>query len=297
MGHRKLQFNALRAFEAAARHLSVSGAAKELSVTHSAVSHQLRRLESDLDIKLFQRTNRGLLITPAGESLASVLIDSFERIGAAIEELCEKDPESSIKVTCTPTFASKWLLPRLAEWYARPDARRVHLHPTLDLLELHSGTVDCAIRCGIPPWKGLRHELLMPIHLVPVCSPQYAAGREVPLREAEILRHDLLHADIGDITPGEEWRDWLGGIGAESPLELPGASFHDPALAMQAAADGLGLAIGYLELIGHDLQTGNLVTAHSRIVKHRYSYYLVYPEQRNDDEGLQLFLDWIRRRQ
>jgi LysR family glycine cleavage system transcriptional activator len=294
MSRRKLHFNALRAFEAAARHSSVSAAAKELSVTHGAVSHQLRRLESDLGIKLFQRTNRGLSITRSGESLASLLTDCFERIGAAIDELREKDPGASIKVTSTPTFASKWLLPRLAEWYAQPGARRVHLHPTLDLLELQSGAVDCAIRCGIPPWKGFRHELLMPIHLVPVCSPEYATGREIPLREPEILQHDLLHADIGDVTPGEEWRDWLSGVGAESPRQLPGDSFQDPALAMQAAADGLGLAIGYLELIGRDLQTGNLVTAHSRTVRHRFSYYLVYPERQIDDEGLQTFLDWIR---
>jgi len=297
MPHRKLHFNSLRAFEAAARHSSVSGAAKELSVTHGAVSHQLRRLESELGTKLFERTNRGLRITGAGEALASVLIDSFERIGAAIDELHEKNTGMSIKVTCTPTFASKWLLPRLAEWYARPGAKRVHLQPTLDLLKLRSGTTDCAIRCGIPPWKGLRHELLMPIHLVPVCSPRYAAGREIPLRDADILQQELLHADLGDNEPGEEWRDWLTGIGADAPRELPGVSFQDPALAMQAAADGLGFAIGYLELIGRDLLTGDLVTAHPRSVRHRFSYYLVYPERAIDDDGLQTFMDWIRRQQ
>ena len=296
MSHRNLQFNALRAFEAAARHLSVTGAASELSVTHGAVSHQLRRLENDLGVELFQRTNRGLRITPAGENLAAVLSDSFENIGAAIDELRRKDEGACLHVTSTPTFASKWLLPRLAEWYAQPGARRVHLHPTLDLLDLQPGKVDCAIRCGIPPWKRLRHELLMPIHLVPVCSPQYAARKDVPLRPNNILQHDLLHADIGGTDPGEEWRDWLHGIGADYPRDLPGVSFQDPALAIQAAADGLGIAIGYLELIKHDLQGGSLVTAHPQTVRHRYSYYLTYPEPDPDSKALQPFLDWIRDR-
>jgi LysR family glycine cleavage system transcriptional activator len=297
MSHRKLHFNALRAFEAAARHSSVSGAARELSVTHGAVSHQLRRLEDDLGIRLFRRTNRGLRITQAGETLAAVLIDSFDRIGTALDELRDKETGSSIRITSTPTFASRWLLPRLAEWYAQPGARRVHLLPTLELLELQSGAVDCAIRCGIPPWKGLSHELLMPIHLVPVCSPQYAASRKIPLCDSEILLHDLLHADIGNAEPGEEWRDWLTGLDVDAPRELPGVSFQDPALAMQAAADGLGIAIGYLELIGRDLQSGSLVTAHSRTVRHRFSYYMAYPERQTKNEGLQTFLDWIRRQQ
>jgi LysR family glycine cleavage system transcriptional activator len=294
MRHRKLYLSVLRAFEAAARHSSVTGAARELSVTHGAVSHQLRRLESELGVTLFRRTNRGLHITRAGEDLASVVTDSFERIGATIDALRRAEHAASINVTSTPTFASKWLLPRLAQWYAEPAASRVHLHPTLELLDLHSGQADCAIRCGLPPWKGLEHELLMPIHLVPVCSPGYAARRKIPLREAEILGHDLIHADIGKNETGEEWREWLAGVGVESPGKLPGVSCQDPALAMQAAADGLGIAIGYLELIERDLQTGNLVAAHPRMVRHRLSYYLVYPGRPAGGAGPQAFLEWIR---
>lgn len=294
MKRRNLQFNALRAFEAAARHSSVSGAAKELSVTHSAVSHQLRRLEQELGVRLFRRTNRGLEITPEGDALAPVLIDSFDRIAAAMENLRRAGKTDTLRVTSTPTFASKWLIPRLSDWYAKPGASRINLQPTLDLLDFDADDIDLAIRCGKPPWNNLRHELLMPIHLLPVCSPVYASEHAPLRRPADVLHHDLIHADVGDHGRGNEWRDWLSGTGVAIPLDLPGPSFHDPALAMQAAADGLGLAIGYLELIDRDLQAGRLIKAYSQSIQHQFSYYLLYPEHKRRNTSLEQFLDWIR---
>ncbi len=294
MKRRNLQFNALRAFEAAARHSSVSGAAQELSVTHSAVSHQLRRLEQDLGVRLFRRTNRGLKITPEGENLAPVLIESFDRIAESLENLRQTTSSDSIHVTSTPTFASKWLVPRLADWYANPDAKRINLQPSLDLLDFDSDNIDFAIRCGVPPWKDLQYELLMPIHLVPVCSPEYAAGKILLQPPADVLNHDLIHADVGDHGLGDEWRDWLNGVGIDAPQNLPGLSFHDPALAMQAAADGLGIAIGYLELIDRDLQSGRLVRAYPQSIGHRYSYCMLYRQSERKDAALETFRNWIR---
>ncbi len=293
MHRRKLPFNSLRAFEAAARHLSVSGAARELSVTHSAVSHQIRLLEDELGLRLFERNNRGLRLTAQGEALAPVLADGFERIESTLDQLRQSDPARSIRITCTPTFAAKWLVPRLRDWYADPDAARISLQPSLEFENLHNDGFDFAIRCGVPPWDGLEHELLMPIHLVPVCSPAYAARHEPIGNPADILQHDLIHADVGDHGQGEEWREWLAGNAVECPSDLPGLSFHDPALAMQAAADGLGLAIGYLELIDRDLQGGHLITAAAANVRHEYSYYLVYPGDRELTPGLGGFRHWI----
>jgi LysR family glycine cleavage system transcriptional activator len=294
MNRRNLQFNALRAFEAAARHASVSGAARELSVTHSAISHQLRRLEQDLGVRLFQRTNRGLKITPEGETLAPVLIESFDRIAATIENLRKTKAVDALHVTSTPSFASKWLVPRLGDWYASPEACRINLRPALECLDFNADNIDIAIRCGVPPWGKLAHELLMPIHLVPVCSPDYFRGHPPLQQAADILEHDLIHADVGDHGLGDEWRNWLSGVGIEAPRDLPGLSFHDPALAMQAAADGLGLAIGYLELIDRDLRSGKLVTVSNRWIRHQFCYYLVYPESSHDDASLTEFRDWIR---
>lgn len=294
MKRRNLQFNALRAFEAAARHASVSAAAKELAVTHSAVSQQLRRLEQDLGLRLFRRTNRGLEITAEGQTLAPVLIESFDRITTTIENLRKANSADSIRVTCTPTFASKWLVPRLGDWYANPGASRINLQAGLELLDFDADNIDFAIRCGVPPWGKLQHELLMPIHLLPVCSPEYASNITLLQQPVDALKHDLIHADVGDHGLGDEWRDWLCAVGVDTPASLPGLSFHDPALALQAAADGLGLAIGYLELIDRDLLSGRLVTAFDRAIRHPFSYYLLFRESNRNNPALEQFHNWIQ---
>ena len=293
MNRRNLQFSALRAFEAAARHASVSGAARELSVTHSAISHQLKQLESQLNVQLFQRTNRGLRITPAGEALLPTLTESFDRISATLDQVREQVDDDVIQVTSTPSFAAKWLVPRLGDWYSTPGSSRVHLLPSLEFFELRRQNIDLAIRCGNPPWEELEHELLMPIHLVPVCSPAYASEKKLLKHPADALHHDLIHADIGDDGLGEEWRQWLRAAGVDCPKNIPGLSVKDPALAMQAAADGLGVAIGYLELIDQDLNAGRLVIANEHRVKHEFSYYLVYPSISAESSPLKLFRDWI----
>ncbi len=294
MQRRKLPFNSLRAFEAAARHLSVSGAARELSVTHSAVSHQIRLLEDDLGLRLFERSNRGLKLTAQGEALAPVLSDGFEQIGMTLDQMRQAGPAASIRISSTPTFAAKWLVPRLRDWYASPDASRISPQPSLEFVDLRQDGFDFAIRCGIPPWEGLVHELLMPIHLVPVSSPAYTAQHAAIEQPSDALQHALIHADVGDHGQGEEWREWLRGNGVDCPSDLAGLSFHDPALAMQAAADGLGLAIGYLELIDRDLQAGSLITAAAANVRHEYSYYLVYPRDLELAPALAGFRSWIK---
>jgi LysR family glycine cleavage system transcriptional activator len=293
MKRRNLPLNALRAFEAAARHSSVSGAARELGVTHSAVSHQLKQLETQLGTRLFERSNRGLRITAGGELLLPVLSESFDRIDATLTHLQPDQAFDTIQVTSTPSFASKWLIPRLGDWYRDASASRINLLPSLDYLDLNAGKVDYAIRCGIPPWPDCTHELLMPIHLVPVCSPDYAAANSPVHEPADALRHKLIHADIGEQQPGQEWRSWFKGCEIDCPEQLDGLSLKDPALAMQAAADGLGLAIGYLELIDRDLQSGRLVCANERLVKHDYSYYLVYPHPPARDSTNARFRNWL----
>jgi LysR family glycine cleavage system transcriptional activator len=293
MNRRNLHFNSLRAFEAAARHASVSGAATELSVTHSAVSHQIKQLEQELGIKLFQRTNRGLNITAEGATLLPVLVESFDRISASLDDIRQVEIDNIIRVTTTPSFASKWLLPRLSDWYANSGAARVHLQPSLNLFDFESQKVDFAIRCGIPPWAGLEHEFFMPVHLVPVCSPEYAHNHPALKKPADVLDHNLIHADVGDNDLGTEWRDWLRAFGVDCPKQLQGLSFHDPGLAMQAAADGLGLAIGYLELIDHDLQMGRLITAFEMTLKHQSSYYLVQNKSSLNQVKIDDFHDWL----
>ena len=293
MDRRNLPFNSLRAFEAAARHASVSGAARELGVTHSAISHQIKQLEQLLGVALFVRTNRGLQITVDGEMLRPVVGESFDIIGSTLDSIRNVDQASVIQVTSTPTFATKWLVPRLSAWYGDGGKYRIHLRPSLEFLDFDRDGIDLAIRCGVPPWTGLEHELLMPIHLVPVCSPAYAQAHGLLKRPVDALQHDLIHADVGDHGLGEEWIDWLTGVNVGTPPELQGISMHDPALAMQAAADGLGLAIGYRELIDQDLKSARLVTASKKLVKHDYSYYLVYRKTTTSSAAIKQFKDWL----
>lgn len=152
MKRRNLPLNALRAFQAAARHSSVAGAARAPGVTHSAVSHRLKQLERQVATRLLDRGNRGLRITAGGELLLPVLSESFDRIDATLTHLRPNQALDAIQVTSTPSFASKWLIPRLGDWYRDASASRINLLPSLDYLDLQAGKVDYAIRCGVPPW-------------------------------------------------------------------------------------------------------------------------------------------------
>jgi LysR family glycine cleavage system transcriptional activator len=293
MDRRDLPLNALRAFEAAARALSVSKAADELGVTHSAISHQIKRLETLLDRRLFVRNNRGLEITQEGIRLYKVTADGFDQLSNSLDQLQNIKPGNSLRVTCTPTFATKWLIPRLSDWYKNASACGVHVLPDLDLLDFNSERIDLAIRCGLPPWRNLHHQLLSNIHLIPVCSPEHLK-RIAPIDKAEdLLEQDLIHADVGDHSLGDEWRDWFNGCSIKPVRELRGLSFHDPALAMQAATDGMGIAIGYHELITEDLRTGKLVIALDRPVKHAFNYYLVTPKDSPADHPSIDLANWL----
>lgn len=289
-----LPLNGLRAFEAAARHESFSGAADELFVTHGAISQQILRLESQLGLALFHRHNRGVRLTDAGAALLPVLCDSFDNISSALENLVHLEPTGGLKVTTTPFFASRWLLPRLNRWRHHHPDLAVELRPSLDMLDIVGGECDIAIRCGVPPWPGLRAELLLPIHLSPLCSPNLLAGDRELKSPTDLKRFDLIHADTESHVRGEEWKMWLSAAGEREVGEPAGLHFHEPALALQAAADGLGIAMGYLEFAQDDLASGRLVQPFNLCVRHTFSYYLVQPEKRRKSDDLQSFITWIR---
>ena len=293
MRRRSLHFNSLRAFEAAARHLSFSRAADELAVTHSAVSHQVHLLEQMLGIDLFVRTNRGVVLTEAGQTLLPVLADSFDTIANTLDGLITAPGQDHLKVTTTPTLAAKWLIPRLGDWRAAHPDIAIHLHPALAYLDLRAGDADVAIRCGIAPWPGLVDEFVLPIHMAPVCSRSFLGQLGDAPRPRDVLGQTLIHADITGHELGEEWRTWLAAAGVATPAALPGLSFHDPSLALQAAMDGLGIAMGYLELAAADIEAGRLVRPFPFAVAHHFSYYLVYEGARAREPGIAAFRDWV----
>jgi LysR family glycine cleavage system transcriptional activator len=294
LNRRNINLNALRAFEAAARHLNFSRAAEELLVTHAAISHQLKQLEEQLGVRLFTRTPRGVTLTEAGAALKPELSASFDRISKSLDGIARQASPSVISVTTTPSFASRWLVPRLPSWRKASGGRiDVNLIPTLQMLDLTRGEADIAIRCGIPPWTGLKADHLLPVHMTPVCSPQlpgFVAGFDKP---RDLLESTLLHADVGENPMGTEWQTWLNEAGVRTDRRLPGLSFRDPALSMEAAISGVGVAIGYVELVRTDLAFGRLAQPFELAVEHPFSYYLVYPAQHKSDPMIGAFRNWI----
>lgn len=293
MNRRLLPLNSLRAFEASARHSSFSKAAEELCVTHSAVSQQIKQLEELLGITLFYRTNRGVQLAEAGQTLLPILGEFFDRISETLDGLVKAPDGNSITVTTTPSFATKWLVPRLGRWRKDHDGLSIHLRPTLEFLDLAKGEADVGVRCGIPPWKGLQADFILPIHMTPVCSPSILGDLDRFPAARTVLDFTLIHADITGHALGEEWKTWLAAAGISDAIKLDGPSFHDPNLALQAAVDGLGFAMGYLELAEHDIATGRLVSPFDLTVRHSFSYYLTYPAAQAQAPKVKVFRDWI----
>jgi LysR family glycine cleavage system transcriptional activator len=306
MKRQNLPLSGLRAFEAAARHKSFTAAALELHVTHGAVSQQIKRLEAQTGLELFRRHNRGVQLTEAGAALLPILSGSFDRIGEALETLAQRSGSEALKVTTTPFFASRWLIPRLSSWRQTHGARDVDLHPSLEMLDIASGDCDIGVRCGVPPWPGLKSELLVPIHLSPLCRPALLEGRHGLIRPSDLRHHKLIHADIAGHARGEEWNTWLAAAGEDVPIDAGdldgdldgglggGLHFHEPALALQAAADGLGIAMGYLEFVQDELASGRLVQPFDLKVRHPFSYYVVTSKRAAAAPELRHFIAWIR---
>jgi len=294
----RLPLNALRAFEAAARHLSFTRAAGELHVTHAAISQQVRALEERLGLRLFDRDGRGVELTDAGRALAPVVSESFARIAGTLATLQTDIDERTVTVSVTPAFASKWLVPRLARFRARHPEIGLRVAPSLayvDFGDFGREPCDLAVRCGGGEWPALHVEHLLDIDLVPVASPAVVAGPPRLAEPGDLAAHTLIHADIGGARPlGEEWRTWLDAAGVGG-LDLSGGlSFKDPALALEAAADGLGVAIAYPQLAAEDLRSGRLVAPFSRAVRHWYAYYVVCRPERAERPKVRAFRRWLR---
>ena len=289
-----LPLSALRAFEAAARHQSFSAAAQELCVTHGAISQQIKRLEAQTRHALFHRHNRGVRLTKAGAALLPVLSDCFDRMGEALDACGRTAGQGPLRVTTTPFFASRWLVPRLANWRRRHAETNVDLTPSLQILDFAEAGIDVAIRCGSPPWPGLNAELLLPIHLSPLCSPALLEGPRALTRPQDLEHQTLIHADIAGHVPGEEWDTWLAAAGGTGPGGDAGLHFHEPALALQAAADGLGVAMGYLEFARPEIEDGRLVQPFALSVRHAFSYYLVTGDSAPLPAKIGDFAAWIK---
>ncbi|MCV2349167.1 LysR substrate-binding domain-containing protein [Paucibacter sp. Y2R2-4] len=264
--------NGLRFFEAAARHLSFTRAAEELCVTQAAVSHQVRALEEALSLQLFERRPRQVNLSPAGTRLLAVLSSSFDHIESVLDEL-KRQGSSSLQLAVTPSFSSRWLMPRLPHfWGAHPDIE-LHLHHTAQADALARGAADAAIiwTHGSPEKPGrLWAQRLFGTALSPVCAPGLARP-DAPLSEPEALRHyPLLHEDSF-----EDWQRWMQAAGVADARVQQGPVIDDSNALLMAAMSGRGVALGRLALVADDLRSGRLIRPFECSIEADGAYWLI----------------------
>jgi LysR family glycine cleavage system transcriptional activator len=288
----------LRAFEAAARHLSFTRAAEDLLVTPGAVSQQVKQLEDWLGVALFRRLPKGVLLTDAGQLYGGELRDVFSRLALASERVRRYAASPVLTISTSPSLAARWLIPRLGEFRARHADIDVRIEVNPAPTDFARENVDVAIRHGPgPSWPGLQADLLFPTVLFPVCSPLLAETGP-PLRVPADLAHvTLLHEDpwfdalgrIQDLT----WSAWLAAVGAGGVDASRGLHFAQTHMSLQAALAGQGVALGTQLLAGEDLRAGRLVRPLPQEVRTEHSYWFVCPEGAVTRPRIAAFRAWL----
>ena len=292
MTSRLPSLNGLRAFEAAARHLSFTNAATELNVTQTAISHQIRRLEEELGIRLFVRQNRALALTPQAKDYLPGVRAAFNDLRLATDRLLRKDNDHVLTVSTLASLAAKWLLPRLSAFQEAHPGIDVRITTSTALVDFRSGDVDAAIRYGRGHWPGVRADWLTADELFPVCSPALLTGNR-PLRSPQDLAdHTLLHTSgVYD----DDWRLWLTAAGLPADIsKLPGLTFDLILMTVQAALDGIGVAMGRTSYVEADIAKGRLVVPFKITLPTDAGFYLVSPEGRTDTPKLAAFRQWLK---
>jgi LysR family glycine cleavage system transcriptional activator len=281
--------NGLRAFEAAARHLSFTNAAAELNVTQTAISHQIRRLEEELGIRLFIRQNRGLALTAEAKEYLPGIRAAFNDLRLATDRLKRKDNDHVLTVSTLASLAAKWLLPRLSAFQEAHPGIDVRITTSMGLVDFRSGDVDAAIRYGRGQWPGVRADWLMADQLFPVCSPALLSGAR-PLRCPEDLAHHVLLHSINE----DDWRLWLTAAGLPADISKQhGVTFDLILMVVQAAIDGIGVAIGRTSYVQDDIAKGRLVVPFNITLPADAGFYLVSPAGKTDSPNLAAFRQWL----
>ena len=287
--------SALRALEAAARHLSYTRAAEELFVTQSAISHQIKHMEELWGIQLFERRGRRLILTEAGHALVPVVRDFIRRFTATLEEVLDKDEgPAALRVTLLQSFAFKWLVPRLGHFnHEYPDID-VWISTSDELVDFDAETADVGIRLGYGHWTNLYEELLLSEYVFPVCSPHFLNTYGAPEKPADLLDLPLLRRNAVDIL--QRWRDWFKDAGITVGKMPKGTQFPQTSLAIQAAIDDQGIALARSAHVLDDIKAGRLVRLFPQIKSKSYvSYFLVCMPGRENEPQIAAFRGWLKR--
>jgi LysR family glycine cleavage system transcriptional activator len=280
----------LRSFESAARHLSFTRAAHELFLTQSAVSRQIQQVEASLGVALFHRHHRALELTEAGRVLQRAVVDCLERLRDVTSRLRSTAALRQVSMTCTPSFASLWLIPRLERFTASHPAVDVRMSATMELLDLERSQVDLAIRfCPIAQGQG---PLLFEESEVPVCAPRLVTGRPHPLKKpADLVHHTLLAVDMHVAV---DWEPWIRVMGLAEMRMKNTLRFTQYPDAIAAAVAGQGVAIGRLPLLAQLLQDRQLVAPFGSSVASQRGYYVMTSARGASNPDAQDFVAWLR---
>ena len=308
MSYRLPPLNALRACESAARHLSFRKAAEELHVTPAAISHQIKLLEDQLGVQLFRRLTRAIELTEVGRSFLPKLREGFESLAQAVEMVRAHERTGTLTVNVPPSFAAKWLMPRLHRFVtAYPDID-IRILASMRLIDVHRDETsdrfgsaneqpvdaDIDIRFGAGKYPRCRVDKLFQVSVTPLCNPSMLKGMR-PLRKPSDLRfHVLLHDDTIYASEGRpDWAQWLKVAGAEGVDASRGPHFNHSIIGLEAAVDGLGVVLGIKELAAHDLAAGRLVAPFELSLEMQSAYYMVSAEATADRPKVVVFRDWL----
>lgn len=287
MARRRLPpLKALPAFEEAARHLSFSAAARELNLTHGAISRQMKSLEMHLGVRLFRRLNRRVELTEAGTAFLPAARAALDVVEASAARLSATKRQGPLVVSCLPTFMMRWLIPRLYDFNARHPAIDVRLSASSAPVDFARDGIDVAIRIGAGPWpEGTEAHAFMNEEIGPVCSPTLAGKLRRP---ADLRRHMLLHTE----TRADAWSDWLTRAKCRDVDAGKGQRFEHFYFLLEAAVAGLGVAVAPRPLVMEDLKLGRLVAPFG-FVKSGRQYCLLYPTELAAIHKIRTFRSWI----
>ncbi len=294
MDRRRLPpLNALRAFETAARHMNFSRAADELSVTPGAVSQQIQNLEDYIGSALFRRTPKGLLLTDAAQTALPALREAFDRLAEAASLLTANVDGRRVTVSAAPSFAAKWLVPRLGRFEQAHPEMDVWLSAGMELVDFASGEIDVAIRYGSGRYPALETVRLMSETVIPVASPALLADKPLDGPD-DLAHHVLLHdgsPDPDDSCP--DWPMWLAARGIKAVDGTRGARFNQSSLVIEAAVNGRGVALAKRALAQADLDAGRLVTPLQDPTAVDFAYFVVYPKAKGRLPQVRAFVAWL----
>lgn len=289
MSKRLPPLNALRVFDAAARHLSFTKAAEELFVTQAAVSHQMKSLEEFLGLKLFRRRNRSLLLTEEGQSYYLDIKEIFTSINEATKRLLARSAKGALTVSLSPSFAIQWLVPRLSGFNQAFPGIDVRIQAVDREEDKIADDVDVAIFYGRGNWSGLRTDRLYAEFLMPVCSPALLTG-EHPLKKPEDLAYYTLLHD----SSRRDWQAYIRQVELQNVINVQqGPIFSHSAMVIQAAVHGQGVALTNNVMARNEIDIGRLVCPFSEVLVSKNAFYLVCQENQAEIGKIAAFRQWI----